>query len=84
MKVILEDHILVVGVPEEVRTGHCVELSVEELVGVPIRELDSWVFKVAYSFKHLISYLRVESNGTVFELVEGGVIGSVNVDELFL
>ncbi len=54
MEVVLQNQVLVVGVPKEVGLGHGLELIVEELVGVPIGKLHDRVFHVPYALEHLI------------------------------
>jgi len=75
---------LVVGVAEEEGLGDLLELGVEVLVSVPVRELHRRVLQVPQPLKQLIRNLRVEADCAVLELVEGRVVGPVDLCELLL
>ena len=55
-EIVGEDEVLVVGVAEEERLLHLLEVCAEELVGAAIRELHHRILQTADALKHLIGH----------------------------
>jgi hypothetical protein len=59
MKVILQHHILIVGITKEEALIDVLKLIVEKLKGISIRKLNQWVLQITNSFKHLIGNYKM-------------------------
>lgn len=70
-EVVLQNQLRVVAVSKEVALGDRLDLRIEELKRVLVRELDHSVLKCANRLKKLVGVLGVQRHGAVLELVEG-------------
>ena len=82
IEIVEEDQVLIVRVAEEVDLRNRLELVIEILVGVAVRELYHRVLQAPDALKHGVDDLGVQADRTLLELVEGGVIGTVDAGEL--
>lgn len=69
-KIVLKNQVLVIGITKEITFCYWLVLMIEKLEGVLIRELHNRVLERAYLLKHLIRYLRIQTNSAMLELVK--------------
>jgi hypothetical protein len=84
IEVVEKDQVLVVRVAEEVNLRNWLELIIEILVGVAVGELYHGVLQTTDALKHGVDDLGVQADGTLLELVEGRVVGTVYPGKLLL